>query len=53
MHPIAHVLGHEPVEPGDRLRDAFVIGAKHGAHVLGVELGRERRRANEVGEHHS
>jgi hypothetical protein len=22
-HPIAHLLGHEPVEPGDRLRDAL------------------------------
>jgi hypothetical protein len=26
QHPIAHVLGHEAVEPGDRLRDALVIG---------------------------
>jgi hypothetical protein len=23
QHPIAHVLGHEAVEPGDRLRDAL------------------------------
>jgi hypothetical protein len=30
---------------------ALVIGADHGTHVLGVELGRERRRTNEVGEH--
>jgi hypothetical protein len=29
-----------------------VIDANHGTHVLGVELGRERSRANEVGEHH-
>jgi hypothetical protein len=42
---------YEPVEADDRLRDALVIGPDHSAHVLGVELGRERRRANEVGEH--
>ena len=51
QHPIAHVLGHEAVEPGDRLSDALVIGADHGTHVLGVELGRERRRADEINEH--
>ena len=40
QHPIAHVSGKEAVEPGDRLRDALVIGPDHKAHVLGVELGR-------------
>jgi hypothetical protein len=52
-HPVAHVLGHKAVEPGDRLGDALVTGADHKTHVLGVELGRESSRANEVGEHHS
>jgi len=52
-HPVTHVLGHEPVEPRYRRRDAFVIGADHGAQVLGVELGRERSRTNEIDEHHS
>ena len=52
-YAVAHVLGHEAIEPGDHLRDAFVIGPDHKAHVLGVELSRERRRANEVGEHDS
>jgi hypothetical protein len=50
-HPIAHVLGHEAVESGNRLRDALVIGTDHSVHVLGVELGREGSRANEVRKH--
>ena len=51
-HPIAHVPGHEAVEPGDRLRDALMIGADYRTQILRVERGRERGRANEVGEHH-
>ena len=51
-HPIAHVPGHEAVEPGDRLRDALMIGADYRTQILWVERGRERGRANEVGEHH-
>src|SRR5215472_4033957 len=41
QHPVAHVFGHETIEPGDRLRDAFVIGADHRTQVFRVELGRE------------
>jgi hypothetical protein len=52
-HPVAHILGNKPVEPGDRLRDASVVGPDQRTQVLGVELGRERGRAGEVGEHHS
>jgi hypothetical protein len=33
---------------GNRLRDALVIGTDHGTHVLRVELGGERCRADEV-----
>src|SRR5262249_19620308 len=51
-HPIAHVFGYKTVEPGDRLRDALMIRADYRTQILRVELGRERRRANEVGEHH-
>jgi hypothetical protein len=52
-YAVAHVLGHETVEPGDRLGDAFVTGADYRAQILRVELGRKRSRADEVGEHHS
>jgi hypothetical protein len=51
QHPVAHVLGDETVEPGDRLGDALVIGADYGTQIFGIELCRERRRADEVGEH--
>ena len=52
-HAVAHVLGYEALEPRDRFGDALVIGADHGTQIFGIELGRERGRANEVGEHHS
>src|SRR5262249_41762851 len=47
-HAIA--LGHEAVEPGDRLRDALVIRPDNKRHVLRVGRG-GRGRADEVGEH--
>src|SRR5262249_61172490 len=50
-HPIAHVPGHEAVEPGDRLRAALIIGADYRTQILWVERGRERGRANEAGQH--
>src|SRR6266480_5491783 len=50
-YTVAHILGNEAVETGDRLRDAFVISADHRTQILGVEPGRESGRAYEVGEH--
>src|SRR5262249_20779107 len=41
-HPIAHIPGHEAAEPGDRLRDALVIGADYRTQIFWVERGRER-----------
>ena len=52
QHAVAHVLGDKAVEAADRLGDAAVIGADHLAQVLGIEPRRERRRADEVAEHH-
>jgi hypothetical protein len=43
----------EAVESGDCLRDALMIRADYRAEILRIELGGERSRANEVGEHHS
>jgi hypothetical protein len=48
---VAHVLGHEAVKPGDRLCDTFVVGSDRRSQILGIELCRERGRADEVGEH--
>ena len=45
--------GDEGAEPGNRLRDALVIGTDHGTQIRQVELGRERGRAEEIDEHHS
>ena len=50
--PVAHVLRDEAAEAANSLRDAAVVGPDHLAHVLGVQAGCERRRADEVDEHH-
>ena len=42
QHAVAHVFGNKPVESSDRLRDTLLIGADYKAHVLGIELRRER-----------
>jgi hypothetical protein len=52
QHPIAHVIGDEAVEAGDRIGDAAVIGADDLAQVLGVQARRQRRRADQITEHH-
>ena len=51
-HAVAHVLGDEAVVAADRVGDAAVIGADHLAQVLGIEPRRQRRRADQVAEHH-
>ncbi len=50
--PIAHVLRDKVVEAGDRFGDAAVIGADHLPQILGIETRRERRRADQIAEHH-
>jgi hypothetical protein len=35
---VPHVLGHEAVEPGDRLGDAFVIGSDDRSQVFWIQL---------------
>ena len=52
-HAVAHVLGDEAVEAGHGLGDAAVIRSDHLAQVLGIEPRRQRRRADEIAEHHS
>ena len=52
QHPVAHITGDEPVEPAHRLSHSSVIGANHLAQILRVEPRGQRRRADQVTEHH-
>ena len=52
QYAVAHVLGYEPAEAVHGLGDAFLIGRNDLAQVLRVHAGGERRRADQVGEHH-
>ena len=49
---VAHIFGDKAVEPGDHLGDGAVIGADDLAQILRIEPRRQRRRADEVAEHH-
>ena len=51
-HAVAHVLRHEPAEALDGLGDALLIGRNDLAQVLRVHARGERRRTDEVREHH-
>ena len=51
QYPVAHVPGDETAGSGDEIGAAAVVRADDLAHILGVEPGRERGRANEVAEH--
>jgi len=51
-HTVAHVFGDEPVEAAHRRRNAAVIGADHLAQFFGIEPRRQRRRTDQVAEHH-
>ena len=45
-------LATKPSKPSDDLGDGAVIRADHLAQILGIEPRRERRRADQVAEHH-
>ena len=51
-HAVAHVLGDVTRPALDHLGAAFLIGADHLAHVLGIEPRRQRGRADQIAEHH-
>ena len=52
QHAVAHVFRHEPAEAAHGLGDAFLIGRNDLAQVLRVHAGGERRRTDQVREHH-
>ena len=49
---VAHVLGDEPAEALDALRNALLIARDDLEQVLGIHARRKRRRTDEVREHH-
>ena len=52
QHAVAHVFGDKAIEPGDDLGDGAVIRADDLAQILGIEPRGERRRADQIAEHH-
>ncbi len=50
---VAHELRHMALEPGDLAGHGVLVGAQDVAHLLGIQLRRERGRADEIDEHHS
>jgi hypothetical protein len=52
QHAVAHELGDEALEASDHPGRRVLIGAEHLAHVLGIELGRQFGRADQIDEHH-
>jgi hypothetical protein len=52
QHAVAHVFRHEPAEAAHGLGNAFLIGRNDLAQVLRVHSGRQRRRTDQVREHH-
>ena len=52
QHPVAHELGDKAVVARDDAGNSILIGADLLAQFLGVEPRRQRRRADEIAEHH-
>jgi hypothetical protein len=51
-HAVAHELRDMALEAPDLARYSVLIGADHLAHVLGIELRRQRGRPHQIAEHH-
>ena len=51
-HAVAHELRDVPLEARDLARRRVLECLQHPVRLLGVEPGGERRRADEIGEHH-
>jgi hypothetical protein len=51
-YPVAHIPGDEAVEPKDNSGDCAVVSGDDLAQILGIELRRQRCRADQIAEHH-
>src|SRR4029077_2049072 len=52
QHAVAHIFGDKTVKAGDGVGDAAVVGADDLAQILGIEARRQRRRTDQIAEHH-
>ena len=52
QHAVAHILGDKTAKAGDGVGDAAMVGADDLAQILGIEARRQRRRTDQVAEHH-
>jgi hypothetical protein len=52
QHAVAHVFGDVTVEAANRRRHTALISADHLAQLFGIEPRGERRRADQIAEHH-
>ena len=52
QHAVAHILGDKTAKAADGVGDAAVVGADDLAQILGIEARRQRRRTDQVAEHH-
>ena len=50
---VAHVAGDKPAKALDNLCDAAVVGADDPAQILRIKPRGQRRRADQIAEHHS
>ena len=51
-HAVAHVFGDKTAKAADGVGDAAVVGADDLAQILGIEARRQRRRTDQIAEHH-
>jgi hypothetical protein len=52
QHAVAHILGDKTAKAANGVGDAAVVGTDDLAQILGIEARRQRRRADQVAEHH-
>jgi hypothetical protein len=52
QHPVAHIFSDKAVEAADRIGDGVMVVPDEVPQILRVKTRRERRRADQVAEHH-
>ena len=52
QHAVAHILGDKTAKAADGVGDAAMVGADDLAQILGIEARRQRRRTDQIAEHH-
>jgi hypothetical protein len=52
QHAIAHIFGDKTAKAGGSVGNTAMIGADDLAQILGIEARGQRRRTNQIAEHH-